>query len=146
RSSQRCRSRSTSAIPTRIITCRCSSVRSGTVRIEGPEQSASMPELSWNRYGKSRIRLVKVRRPSANTPGAGDAPHELVDLTLDVQLEGDFETVYVDGDNTPCIATDTMKNTVYAMARQNRIDHVEAFASKLADHFLAKPAVSRVRI
>ena len=97
-----------------------------------------MSDLSWNRYGKSRIRLVKVRR-------ARD-PHELVDLTIDVQLEGAFETVYVAGDNGPCLATDTMKNTVYAMARQHPIDHVETFGSALAEHFLSKPSVSRVRI
>jgi len=97
-----------------------------------------MSNLAWNRYGKSRIRLVKVRRTRD--------PHELVDLTIDVQLEGAFETVYVDGDNRPCLATDTMKNTVYALARQDPIDHVETFALRLADHFLGKPAVSRVRI
>jgi urate oxidase len=39
-----------------------------------------------------------------------------------------------------------MKNTVYAMARQHPIDQVETFGSALADHFLAKPLVSRVRI
>ena len=104
-----------------------------------------MSDLTWNRYGKSRIRLVKVRRPSAG-PGRAEGPHELVDLTIDVQLEGAFEAVYVDGDNGPCLATDTMKNTVYALARQDPLDHVEMFALKLADHFLATPAVSRVRI
>jgi urate oxidase len=97
-----------------------------------------MSDLTWNRYGKSRIRLVKVRRSRD--------PHELVDLTIDIQLEGAFDTVYVAGDNGPCLATDTMKNTVYAMARQHPIDHVETFGSALADHFLAKPLVSRVRI
>ncbi len=69
----------------------------------------------WNRYGKSRIRLVKVRR----RPRAAPMPRtSFVDLTIDVQLEGAFEPVYVDGDNAPCLATDTMKNTVYALARQ----------------------------
>lgn len=97
-----------------------------------------MADLAWNRYGKSRIRLVKVRRSRD--------PHELVDVTIDVQLEGDFDAVYVDGDNGPCLATDTMKNTVYAIARQDPIDHVEAFALRLGDHFLARPAVSRARI
>jgi urate oxidase len=99
-----------------------------------------MPVLLWNRYGKSRVRLVKVRRPPHG------APHELADLTIDVQLEGAFDAVYVDGDNRPCIATDTMKNTVYALARQDPVAHVEAFASRLADHFIAKPAVARARI
>ncbi len=94
--------------------------------------------LGWNRYGKSRVRLVKVRRTTE--------PHTLVDLTFDIQLEGAFDAVYVDGDNGPCIATDTMKNTVYALARQDPIHHVEVFASKLADHFAAKPAVSKARV
>jgi urate oxidase len=97
-----------------------------------------MSVLSWNRYGKSRIRLVKVRR-------AGGI-HDIVDLTVDVQLEGAFEPVYVDGDNTPCLATDTMKNTVYAMARTDPIEHAEVFAQRLADHFSSKPAVERARI
>ena len=97
-----------------------------------------MSDLAWNRYGKSRIRLVKVRR--------SQVPHELVDLTIDVQLEGAFDAVYIEGDNRPCLATDTMKNTVYAIARQDPIAHVEAFALRLADHFFAKPGVSGVRI
>ena len=97
-----------------------------------------MSQLAWNRYGKSRVRLVKVRR--------GAATHDVVDLTLDIQLEGAFDAVYVDGDNASCHATDTMKNTVYALARQDSMDHAERFALRLADHFIAKPAVARVRV
>ena len=97
-----------------------------------------MATLEWNRYGKARVRLVKVRRQRD--------PHELVDLTLDVQLEGAFEPVYVSGDNHLCVATDTMKNTVYAFARNDDIAHVELFAGKLAAHFADEPAVARVRI
>ena len=104
-----------------------------------------VPELAWNRYGKSRVRLVKVRRPLTRPAGAG-LPHELIDLTLDVQLEGAFEAVYVEGDNRACLATDTMKNTVYALARQDPIAHVEAFALRLAGHFAAQPAVSRATV
>jgi urate oxidase len=92
--------------------------------------------LSWNRYGKASVRLVKVVR--------GPEAHKLVDLTLDVQLEGAFESVYA-GDNSACLATDTMKNTVYALARAP-FDGMEAFALRLADHFVTKPGVSTVRI
>src|SRR5206468_221238 len=81
---------------------------------------------------------VKLRR--------SQDPHEIVDATLDVQLEGDFGPVYTGGDNTSCLATDTMKNTVYALARHDPIDHIEEFALRLADHFAAKPRVSRVGI
>ncbi len=98
-----------------------------------------MPVLGANRYGKSRIRLVKVRR---GPTGSVDAPHELLDLTIDVMLEGAFGAVYVDGDNAACLATDTMKNTVYAFARMNEIAHVETFALKLASHFVEQPAVA----
>src|SRR3954469_23688123 len=98
-----------------------------------------MSELTWNRYGKSRVRLVKVRRTTAR-------PDEVVALTIDVQLEGGFDAVYVEGDNRSCLATDTMKNTVYAFARRDPIDAIESFAIRLADHFIAKPPVARVKI
>ena len=94
--------------------------------------------LAWNRYGKSSIRLVKVCRSADR--------HDVVDLTIDVQLEGAFEEVYAGGDNRSCLPTDTMKNTVYALARRHPIGHVETFAVTLADHFAGKPAVERVRI
>src|SRR5262245_30180047 len=97
-----------------------------------------MSQLVWNRYGKTRVRLVKVRRQRD--------PHELVDVTVDVQLEGEFEAVYVDGDNRRCVATDTMKNTVYAFARTDELAHIELFAERLAGHFASQPSVSRVRI
>jgi urate oxidase len=98
--------------------------------------------IGWNRYGKARIRLMKVVRPAAGSP---QAPHRLIDLTLDIQLEGAFEPVY-EGDNRLCLATDTMKNTAYAFARQCDVEPVEAFACALAGHFLGVPAVERVRI
>jgi len=94
--------------------------------------------LAWNRYGKSRVRLVKLRRSRE--------PHDIVDLTIDVQLEGAFDAVYVDGDNAACLATDTMKNTVYALARQDPIVTVESFGLRLAEHFIATPPVARVRL
>jgi urate oxidase len=93
--------------------------------------------IGWNRYGKSRVRLVRLDRTRD--------PHRVVDLTIDVQLEGAFEPVY-EGDNRPCLATDTMKNTVYAFARQAPIEHIEAFGVKLAAHFAGQPAVNNARI
>ena len=84
--------------------------------------------LAWNRYGKPRIRLVKVTRGGWEQVAAGRpeaVPDRVVDLTFDIQLEGAFDPVYIDGDNSGCLATDTMKNTVYAFARRDPIDHVE---------------------
>ena len=65
--------------------------------------------LGANCYGKGEVRLVKVVR----TPGR----HELRDLTVHVALEGEFEAAHTVGDNTDLLATDTMRNTVYALAK-----------------------------
>jgi urate oxidase len=95
-------------------------------------------ELGENRYGKSRIRLVTVRR--------GPDRHHLRDLTVAVALEGRFDAVHTDGDNAGVIATDTMKNTVYAFARDRLTGSPEAFGLELARHFAGHPAVDRATI
>lgn len=97
-----------------------------------------MFELGANRYGKSRIRLVTVTREPDR--------HVLRDLTVDVALEGDFTAAHVDGDNTNVVATDTMKNTVYAFARDRLTGAPEAFGLELARHFAGFPQVDRATI
>jgi len=95
-------------------------------------------ELAENRYGKSRIRLVTVRRLADR--------HDLRDLTVDISLEGDFEAAHLSGDNTNLVATDTMKNTVYAFARDRLTGSPEAFGLDLARHFAAGPQVSQATV
>jgi urate oxidase len=92
-------------------------------------------ELGENRYGKSRIRLVTVRR--------GASQHDLRDLTVSVALEGDFDAAHTQGDNAGVIATDTMKNTVYAFARDRLTGPPEAFALELARHFAGYDVVDK---
>ena len=98
-----------------------------------------MTRLGENAYGKSRVRLVKVSRR--------DGRHELRDLTVSIRLEGEFEDAHLRGDNRDVLPTDTMKNTVYALARQTEIDAIEDFARTLATHFLPdNRAVTRSRV
>lgn len=91
-------------------------------------------------YGKSRVRLLKVARDTKR--------HEIQNLNLNIALEGDFDAIHVSGDNSLCLPTDTMKNTVYALAGQTReIEPIETFGRRLADHFLShNEQVSRVVI
>jgi urate oxidase len=64
-----------------------------------------------------------------------------------VRLEGEFDDAHVRGDNRDVLPTDTMKNTVYALARQIEIEAIEDFARALATHFLPdNPAVTRARV
>jgi urate oxidase len=95
--------------------------------------------LSQASYGKCEVRLVKVsRRPDG---------HDLLDLTVDVGLEGDLAAAYVAGDNAGLLATDTMRNAVYALAKQHPVDEIEPFGRLLVEHFLAAAdTVSRARV
>ena len=40
-------------------------------------------------------------------------------------LEGDFEAVHLKGDNTDALATDTMRNTCYALAKDHLTGSIE---------------------
>ena len=88
-----------------------------------------MAKLSGNRYGKSRVRLSRITR-------MGDR-HEFNEWTVRVLLEGDFETSFTAADNSKILPTDTMKNTVYSVARDSSAATIEDFATELGDYFLA---------
>ena len=97
-------------------------------------------ELVQNNYGKCRVRLMKVARHGAR--------HELQNITVKIALEGDFDDIHTKGDNSKCLPTDTMKNTVYALAAQNdEIEEIESFGLRLAKYLVAEnDQVSKVSI
>ncbi len=84
--------------------------------------------LAVNNYGKSRVRLIQVTRHRDR--------HDLKDISVDIQLEGGFEEAHTRGDNRKVLPTDTMKNTVYALAKRHPVDQIEDFAARLAAHIL----------
>jgi urate oxidase len=84
--------------------------------------------LTQHSYGKSRVRLTKVLHHAGQ--------HELKELCVAVQLTGDFAASYTHGDNSRVVATDTMKNTVYILAKDHPLTDIESFGQALAGHFL----------
>jgi urate oxidase len=95
-------------------------------------------EMSWNGYGKERVKLVRLERRGET--------HEITDLSVCIQLEGDFAAAHAAGDNANITATDTMKNTVYALASAGT-GEIEEFAARLVSHFLRiNPAVSKATV
>lgn len=95
--------------------------------------------LAHDSYGKSAVRLVKVVRDGAR--------HHVHDLTVDVRCEGDFAAAHTAGDNSSVLPTDTMKNTVYALARTHDVDPPEHFAVRLAARMLeVSSAAKRVTV
>jgi urate oxidase len=91
-----------------------------------------MARLGENRYGKSRVRISRITRH-------GDR-HDFSEWTVSVLLRGDFETSFTQADNSVLLPTDTMKNTVYAIARKSKSETMEEFAMELGDHFLSNNA------
>jgi urate oxidase len=95
--------------------------------------------LVQSAYGKSRVRLVQVRRQPDR--------HHLRDLTIAIRFQGQYDESYTEGDNRAVLPTDTMKNTVYALAARTPVEEPESFGAALAQHFLARnPRLSRARI
>ena len=95
-------------------------------------------KLTQHHYGKSDVRLTKVIR---NGPR-----HELLEFSVNITLEGDFARSYTHGDNSTVIATDSMKNAVYVLAKERTFTTPETFAVQLAEHFcVAYPQVQSAR-
>jgi len=97
--------------------------------------------LGENRYGKSRVRVMKVQRNGSQ--------HDVFEWNVEVWLKGDFESCFEDGDNSHILPTDTMKNTVYSLARKSSATSMEKFSIELVSHFIennpyAKSAGARI--
>lgn len=98
-----------------------------------------MARLGENRYGKSRVRLSRITRTAEN--------HDFQEWTVQVLLRGDFESSFTEADNSKILPTDTMKNTVYSIARDSRAATIEEFAMELGNYLLShNPQVSMTGI
>ena len=98
-----------------------------------------MAQLAENRYGKSRVRLVRLNRQAAI--------HEFEEWSVEILLRGDFLSCFAEGDNSKILPTDTMKNTVYSLARKSSATCIEEFSEELIDHFLAhNPQISAAEV
>ena len=89
-----------------------------------------MAKLTGHRYGKARVRVMKILR---------EGPvHTLKDLEVAAYLKGDFASSYTSGDNSKVVATDTIKNTINVFAEQHLGEEIERFGLILGEHFLTR--------
>ena len=97
-----------------------------------------MPLIS-NKYGKGRVRVMRIHRN-------GDK-HEVSQLNVKAMLEGDFARAYTQADNSTSVSTDTIKNVVNVVARENTGLSTEEFCQVLAKKYLdSYPQVNSVAI
>src|ERR1041385_3766303 len=87
-------------------------------------------KLLSQQYGKARVRVLKVSRQ--------DGRHRLKEVDVSVMFEGAFAAAYTQADNGPVVPTDTMKNTVNALAREHLGEDIENFGPALGQHFLKR--------
>jgi urate oxidase len=92
-----------------------------------------MARLGDNSYGKSRVRLSRITRQPDRLE---NDRHDFNEWTVQVMLEGDFEASFTEADNSKVLPTDTMKNTVYFVARNSKAATIEEFAVELGDYLL----------
>jgi urate oxidase len=104
-----------------------------------PASAKTRIVLGQNNYGKADVRLFKVFRDQAR--------HEIKDVWVAVAMSGDFTAAHTHGDNTDLLATDTVRNTIYALAKDGLSSSIEEFGKHLIRHFVqAGPKVSSVRV
>ena len=87
-------------------------------------------KLVSNRYGKGRVRVMKILREGAT--------HTIKEIDVTALLEGDFAAAYTSADNSKVVATDTIKNTVNVLAKQHLGEEIERFGVALGEHFLQR--------
>jgi urate oxidase len=89
-----------------------------------------MAELQFDTYGKTAVRLTYVDRTAAR--------HEVREVSISIFFEGDFRDSYLTGSNSSVLPTDTIKNTVYVLAKQLRWADIETFGRGITGHFLSR--------
>ena len=95
--------------------------------------------LIRNRYGKGRVRVMRIHR-------VGDR-QEVSQLSVKAMIEGDFARAYAHADNSTSVATDTIKNIVNVVARENTGLSTEEFCQVLAKRYLdTYPQIASVAI
>lgn len=95
--------------------------------------------LVRNTYGKARVRIMRVMRDGER--------HEVRELTVKAMLEGGFARAYTDADNSAVVATDTIRNIINIVARENLGLDTEPFVEVLARRYLDRyPQIERVTI
>ena len=97
--------------------------------------------LARHNHGKSKVRVLKVRRPTGGR-------HEVAEYTVNTRLYSDeYAKVFTSDDNSELVATDTQKNAVYVVAKRTDCLTPEQFCVDLATHFLTEyPILSAVEV
>ncbi|KAL2609002.1 hypothetical protein R1flu_027575 [Riccia fluitans] len=93
-----------------------------------------------HQHGKARVRVARVWREGNS--------HVMVEWSVAISVRSKSLSAYTEGDNTAVVATDTIKNTVYVLAKRCcRSLSLEEFGVMLGEHFVTTyPEVTEAHV
>ncbi|KAF8956161.1 hypothetical protein BDZ97DRAFT_1853016 [Flammula alnicola] len=95
--------------------------------------ASSLSELTTARYGKTKVRVFRIVREGKW--------HHIVEYNVEALLEGEIGTSYTEADNSVVVATDSIKNITYYLAKISpHILNAEKFALHLGTFLVSKYA------
>jgi urate oxidase len=98
-----------------------------------------MPVIRASSQGESRVRMLRVVR-------RGDR-HDPRDLSVACRFEGSFAAAFQEGRAAGLLPGETLKNIVYAVAREQGTKEIEIFGLALCDRLLTEHAqLTRARV
>uniref|UniRef100_A0AAQ5WZ19 Uricase n=1 Tax=Amphiprion ocellaris TaxID=80972 RepID=A0AAQ5WZ19_AMPOC len=101
-----------------------------TQHVSDEDEGAHQQNVEFVRtgYGKNSVKVLFIRRQRNH--------HEIIELKADVELTLKTRKDYLSGDNSDIIPTDTIKNTVHALAKIRGVKTIEQFSLDICHHFL----------
>ncbi|XP_047231003.1 uricase isoform X1 [Girardinichthys multiradiatus] len=79
-------------------------------------------------YGKNAVKVMFIKRHGSH--------HDIIELKANVEITLKSRKDYLTGDNSDIIPTDTIKNTVHALAKIKGVNTIEQLSLDLCHHFL----------
>lgn len=79
-------------------------------------------------YGKDRVRVMRIDRR--------DNRHDVRELSVQAMVTGKFDGAFTEADNSTSVATDTVKNIINVVARENLSLNTELFCAAVARKLL----------
>jgi urate oxidase len=82
-------------------------------------------------YGKQSVPVFKILRGK-------DGKDSIIDMVVNIMLEGDIADSWLSGNNKGILPTETQKNTCYALAMKTNFDAIEDYGKALLEDILRR--------
>jgi urate oxidase len=111
--------------------------RADDVQPHDSQRTESFPLIAHN-HGKTKVRVLKVHKTDTDN-GSGRQHHTVHEYSVSTTLHcAHTEGCFITGDNDMIVATDTQKNSVYVVAKQNEFHSPEEFGVLLSRVLLSQ--------